>query len=197
MTNRSDDFNRTGSTLGTPSDAGSDWVQPGGYLWATSAGQARNTGGEAASIVFLESGISDCDVQVTIAVVGTFYGLGARYVDAANNLLVQATASAWSLYEQVAGGYNLLGSYSAVAPANNDVLRLNMNGTALAVYINGASRITATSANFTSSTKHGLRTSGDTTARFSAFSIAALGGGGPTLSQLERRTGRGSFRGQL
>lgn len=181
MTDRADDFNRADSTssLGTPSDGGSSWVAAAG-TWGINSNRgylATSSGGQETA--YLESSVADVDVQVTLAVSGSDYGVCARLTDASNNLIgIRSGASDYRIYKRVAGSFTQLGSTVAVTSANGDVMKFTANGSSLTLYQNGVSKVTATDSFNNTATKHGLRSNADTTTRFDDFSITGIGGGG-------------------
>lgn len=178
MANRTDNFNRANnaSSLGTPSDAGSNWVTVAA-TWGifSNAAYAPSSGGSA----YLESSLSDCDVQLTVPVVADG-AIAARIVDFTTYeecLYCGIKSDGLRLYEKTfGGGFSLIGSHTTSGVSNGDTIKVTCNGTAITVYQNGVSRISVTSSLNTTATKHGLYAF-DSTARFDDFSIMALGGG--------------------
>lgn len=188
---RWDRFTRANNSgpLGTPSDGGSAWLDTsaigGGALFGINGNQAYDafdSGGNLAST--LDSGSSDTAVQVTLATFADQMGLSARATDSNNYLFIRAYSGlGYDLFKRVAGASTNLGSYSTT-PASGDVLKLDMSGSSLTVYVNGVSRITATDGFNSTATKHGLwaYSANFTAARWDNFSITDLGGGGgPTI----------------
>lgn len=171
-----DSYNRDDSalTLGN-TDTGQTWQTPLG-LWGISSNTAYIAVGDGfgTDAAYVEASEADVAVQVTFSTVNQGQRLLGRYVDADNYLFVSAEGggAAYALYKREAGVNSSLGSYS-VGIANGDVLKLNMNGNDLEVFLNGTSRITATDAAHNTATKHGIGCSGVSTQRWDAFSIAA------------------------
>lgn len=188
MTNRTDNFNRTDSalTINSPSDGGSNWTIPTATaLWGIASNQAYTPVNVAQDIVVLESSIADVDVQVTTPVVENSLGLCARVTDDSNYLLFYFGTGGGSpdlarIYDRISGTFHLLATAN-ITFANNDVMKFNLNGTALAGYQNGSSVVSTTSSAGQTVTKHGMRSDqqvGSIAGRFEDFSITALGGAG-------------------
>lgn len=183
MSNRSDNFNRadTISALNTPSDGGSDWViTTNGYQIHSNQCQVKAT---IDNIAYLESSISDCDIQYTIAFAdsGQNLGISARVLDLSNAILgswgaASGNSTGVSIIRFQAGGYTTLASDSAGVPATSDVMKLNCNGTSITLYQNGSSRLNTTSSFDQTETKHGIFSYNDNTSLVDDFSITALGG---------------------
>jgi hypothetical protein len=194
MASRSDNFNRAdSSTLGTPSDSGSDWVSAlgGGASFGIAGNQAKETfdGGVAAD--YLECGSADGEVQVTLTVFGDQMGVCGRLTDGANFFWVRVYSGAGlDLYRREASANNNIGSYG-YTPANGDVIKLVMSGNSLSVYLNGTLRIgPVTDAFNNTATKHGMFASGTwiaDTARWEDFSFTD-GGADTTPPTLSART---------
>lgn len=181
MTNRSDDFNRGDTTngIGTPSDGGSAWSQVSG-TW----GIASNTGYESGltpsqAICVLESSVADVDVQVTIATQAISSGVIARETDNSNYLLLAIGNSSndFTLFRKQAGSFVQIAT-AVQAISSGDVIKFNLNGTAIAGFYNGVSKVTGTSSFNQTATKHGIRvdTATGIVVRFDTFSITGLGG---------------------
>ena len=177
MTNRTDNFNRADSTtsLGTPSDSGSAWT-----TYQSTLGILSNTAYDVTHSLYgvagLESSISDCAVQVTCTAQGNM-SCSARITDKNNFLTGGGDGSGnLSIYKIVSGGFTQLGSASATQAAG-DVFKFTVNGTALELFLNGVSKVTASSNVGQTNTIHGIFDFLSASARFDDFSITALGGG--------------------
>jgi hypothetical protein len=183
MGNRSDNFNRadSSSSLGTPSDGGSDWVvRPGSptTIFGIASNQARRfstqsvTGGELA---WLESGVQNVQVEATFSTVAGEMGLIARLTDENNFIRLRITVSLVQISKFEAGVGTLLGGVSATV-SNGDVVMLQCDGDELTPFINEAPVFGAVSSSFNNTaTKHGLRADGATvTGRWDDFSITNL-----------------------
>jgi hypothetical protein len=183
MTNRTDNFNRadTSSDIGTPSDAGSAWVQANG-TWGIGSNQALEAGNSHA-IAVLESSISDVDVQATISATHTEGGLIARYSTTASYILLATIPSTGLvLYRRDGAGFNSIGTWSGTL-STNDVIKLRCNGTSISAYQNGVERIApVTESHNSTETEHGIRISGSPNWRWDDFSITALSTGTEALT---------------
>lgn len=176
FTTITDSFDRanSSSSLGS-ADTGQAWVATLG-TWGISSNLAyiATAAGGGVNAAYLEASENDVAVQATFSTAAQGQRMIGRYVDTDNYLFVHAETGggAYALYKRVAGVDTSLGSYT-VTIANGDVLKLNMSGNDLTVYLNGVSRITATDAAHNTATKHGLGCTTVTTQRWNDFSIAA------------------------
>ena len=182
MTNRTDNFNRADSTtsLGTPSDSGSAWV-----TYQSTLGILSNTAYDVAHSVYgvagLQSSISDCAVQVKCSAQGNM-SCAARIADGSNFLTGGGDGSGnLSIYKIVAAAFTQLASGTATQAAG-DVFKFTVNGTALELFLNGVSKLTASSNVGQTNTIHGIFDFLSAAARFDDFSITALAGGGVSVT---------------
>ena len=190
MAARSDNFNRAdASGLGNPSDGGSAWNAVTG-TWDISSNQAISVA-IASNLQSLEASVADCDIQLVCANNPLNSGVGARISSAGNaSLVVYGTDSGVSggmgIYRLQAGGYTLLTSDSAGDVVSSDTVKLNVNGTGITAYVNGASRLSTTSTFNQTTTTHGLWSYTDSGSRIDDFSIADLGGatGHPAVKRM-------------
>jgi len=177
MSNRSDNFNRSDGSIGTPSDGGSAWSVLSG-TWDILSNQARESGGGSQTVTVLESSETDGDVQVTLATVGSDSGIIGRADDDNNYFLVN---SGGFLYTRSGGGFTLLASGGG-AWSNGDVVKIHFaGGSAIEFFLNGSSVISTTNSDHSTATKHGIRAHNSTNARFDDFSFTGAGGGGGGL----------------
>jgi hypothetical protein len=180
MANRADTFNRTDeSPLGTPSDAGSDWVSVNGTI-AVVTNEARGTSVEARS--YLECGTADGDVVAEIGSVNLGSGhVIARVTDATNALFILPAATSLALWKQVAGSYSNVVTVGSLTVAIGDTFGLRMAGDQVTLLHNGSTVGSAqTVSDFTSVTKHGIRF--DNPATLNAFTFTAAAPAAPTVS---------------
>jgi hypothetical protein len=198
LTNRVDSFDRADTTtnIGTPSDAGSAWVELVGTTWGIISNQGYNSGASGDEICYLESSVADVDVQVTAVVAASVTGLYGRIADADNWLLMAfRPATNNNIYKNVAGSVTSIASFTG-AVSNGDVLRLEMtSGDVITAYQNTVQRMQATDAAGSANTKHGLFANTDTSGRYDDFSITeiAAGGGDPEGSLLRGKLLRGGL----
>jgi hypothetical protein len=175
QTLRSDNFNRadTTSAIGTPSDAGSAWVQQSG-TWGISSNQAYESASTVQASCVLEANAANVSVQATIATLSAAVGIVARAADDNNYLVATIVPTQAILYKRVAGSFIQLGATFVGAFSNGDVIKLVVDsGNNITVYQNGVSIITATDSAGSTNTKHGLRANADLTSRFDNFSITS------------------------
>ncbi len=181
MGNRTDAFTRADSntTMGTPTDGGSDWEDAAG-TWGIQTNAGAMISATAQGTIVLESSVADVDVQCTIPVLNSDMGIIARETDSSNYLMFAAIAGGvgWKLYKRVAGTFTQLGSTATGNTANGDVLKITANGTSVTGYVNGVSKVAVTESFNLTATKHGIRANSDVTTRFDTFSITSLVVGG-------------------
>ncbi len=189
MTNRADNFNRTdSSTLGTPSDSGSSWVEYGPTGWGVNGNRARHAAVDAQqACAALESSVANVTVKGTLAVLNNSpnaeQGLVARLVDASNfwRVIHRAGDNRLVLQKRVSGSYTTL-SNTTVAYAANDTMELEADSSSKwVVRKNGSNVVTGiTDTAHSTATLHGLAAhwnSGPDGARWDDFSITEIGGG--------------------
>ena len=87
----------------------------------------------------VNTGASNGEFGVTIAVSGTTLAWGFRYNDPANFLYITHSGSSgkYELYKKVADAITLIATYSTNTPANGDKLMVKADGALVKVYING------------------------------------------------------------
>lgn len=181
MTNLVDNFTRADSptTINPPSDGLASWVVQSGPLWGISSNQGYCVSpAPSQATVVRDAAIADCVVQCTTAVTGNNLGLCSRASDDNNYILWfgNSATNAQSIYKRVAGSFTQLNTQTTTL-ANNDVYNCTANGSTLTFLINGAHSLTASDGFNSTATKCGLRVDASNLARFSSFSISALGGG--------------------
>ena len=205
MTDRTDNFNRAdSSTLGTPSDAGSDWVaQTASNAWGIVSNTARENGGANQSTAVLESSVADVQVQSTLTVISGDSGLVARSVNDSNYILLairNAGTNRMQIFKRVAGSFTSLATYTTAVSAGVPFRLDTDSADLLAGYENGTLRLSATDTAGSTNTQHGMRNGAltDTTGRWDDFSITEIGGagGGATLLMFDPnlRGGLGGLR---
>lgn len=182
MSNRSDDFTRANSavTMGTPSDGGSAWTPLSG-TWGIDTNRAYKVATTGANeFTVLETGISNGEVQVTLAVVvaASQTGLTCRAIDASNLIYAYARDDGVSsMFKIVAGLISNLTFATGSGWTNGMVLKLSANAADLITFTNGGTGavISATESYNRTATKHGLYDTNVPSARFTAFSFIAPG----------------------
>jgi len=128
----SDAFNRADSTttMGN-ADTGQTWV-PNSGTWGITSNQADHIVNTSQNTTIVDSGVSDCTVQVTFPSLQDG-GICVRSTDDNNNFITSGTAD-HTLYRRQAGSFTSLGNFGAVntrlkrlPPALNDNLILVIN----------------------------------------------------------------------
>lgn len=174
---RSDTFDRANGSLGTPSDAGSSWVEVAN-TWAINGNQAQYTGGITPGIAALESGQADVLVSAILPIRNANSCIGARIVDASNYLRLNVGTTGLTLRRVTSGVSTDLGSHSVTT---NDTARYGIRcvGDQVSITIDGT--IVAgpwTETQGQTETRHGLINSGTfSSARWDDFEIFGLASG--------------------
>lgn len=171
-----DTFDRANSdlTLGT-ADSGQAWEPLGDSVWGIDTNEAKYVSGGTDNNIYavIQSGLSDCTIEVTIpAVSGTIY-LPFRCSDI-NNLFIVSVSEplgVHELYSRDAGSFSLLDS-DGTDPVAGQVVRVVLDGTGIEVLVDDVSLLTATSSFNQSATKHGLGLfQGNTFARWNDYTV--------------------------
>ena len=216
---QTDAFGRADSTttLGT-TDTGQAWSVLSG-TWGISSNAAYEPGAVPVTqhAAVIDSGLSDCVVQVTVPVLSGLSGNAGvifRATDDSNYwrfVIGGATDNNWYFQKKVAGSFSLVGT--GAGRATGDVLKVVLGGNTITVFKNGTQMATTTDSFNSTATKHGLAnsssSSGGTVARFDDFSVRAVwdlslatGGSGNclgnsgitfTTSSTQTATGTASF----
>jgi hypothetical protein len=178
MANRTDNFNRANAgSLGTPSDAGSDWVQSNGTCTIAS-NVAAGAGSE--DVAYLEASATDGDVVAKI-VTGLSSGQILGRVTDSNNFVMALAASATNvdMWKRVAGNWTQVVSVGSLTVALNDTIGLRMAGNQVTLLHNGSTVGSAQTVNdHTAVTKHGIRFDNAATIDDFAFTASVVA---PTL----------------
>lgn len=160
-----DSFNRANSTTTMgDTDTGQTWV-PNSGTWGIENNLAyclSSPGAQATTVV--QSSVSDCTIQFTMAVSGDA-GVCFRSTDDNNHFITNNG----SLFRKQGGGFTSLGSTGGYA--NGDVLKVVLSGSSITVYRNGSSVLAVSDSFNSTATKHGLRWNNDSPTRFNDFSI--------------------------
>jgi hypothetical protein len=167
MTNRTDTFDRAAG--GTPTDGGS-------VIWDIASNKQYEASGQSDIDQWLESSVSDVEVQVTIdGHASTEVGILFRVNSAGNYMVARIHPTACQLYKRVSGTFTQIGS-NASAGSSDAVFKVVANGTAIELFRGGVSIGSWTDSTWQTETKHGIRASGDSTTTFDDFSITAVSG---------------------
>lgn len=165
----SDDFNRAdnASSLGVAS-TGQTWQALSG-TWGIISNQAYMPAGTDCAAV-VESGVSDCIVQVKYSTNAAYTSLAVRAVDVNNFMYIQYNGTRIGIYTKIAGVFTKLTDV-ARSIANGDILKVSMSGSNYVITVNETQILTATTTQFQTATKHGLVANG-TTSRFDDFVVS-------------------------
>ena len=170
----------TSSGLGTPSDGGSAWAAVTG-TYGISSNHRYETTGTSNSIAYLACGAADVLVEDTLVTLNYDTGISARVTSNNALVFVYCTAGDIGLQEVVAGSFNFINSYGAPA-SPGDVIGLQVNGSAAAVFKNGVQIFTGTLTTQLTAQNHGVWSWADTLSAWGHFKVSSLGGGGTTIS---------------
>lgn len=162
--------------LGEP-DTGPAWEYPGGVEWTITSGQAHTAADVSLGNAVVDSGVSDGDVQVTVATQqtgGDNQGLVFRLTNGGNWWRAVNDGSNLYLEKYVNAGLSTV-SFTGVTVANGDTIKVNLSGSTIKVYYNGTLKITATDSFNSTATKHGIHAQQCSEARFDSFSVVDTG----------------------
>lgn len=138
---------KTWQTLGT----GVTWKRTGNLLGPASGGMG---------VLVVDSGSPDGRLTARIGAVGERTGgLAFRVQDGSNFLIASLRSSTTTTYlrlTRVVNGVGTAISASGPTSQNDDVLEVDMNGTSLTFFLNGANLLTITESTYSTQTKHGL-----------------------------------------
>ncbi len=169
MASRADNFDRADNSgpLGTPSDAGSAWVEPGGPLFQIVSHQA-NRPASSVGAGYLETSSANGDVQVTLIGTCTDHGLVGRYTDASNYWYGSGRSTGSYLQKIQGGSYTSFGPYTGAV--TGDVMKMTLSGNSVSLYLNGVLLTTQNDSFNSTATKHGIAT-GNAVGTFEDFSF--------------------------
>lgn len=160
-----DSFDRANSntTMGN-TDTGETWT-PNLGTWGITANRAYSVPSTSQATTVIDSGVSDCTIEVTMSVAGDA-GLCFRATDNDNVFVMNSS----NLFRRQAGGFTNLGAYGSLV--NGDVLRVTLSGSSIEVFVNGVSSLSIADSFNLTATSHGLRSNGPGP-EFENFSVTA------------------------
>lgn len=176
---RADTFTRANNTssLGTPSDAGTDWVAQLG-TWGiynnSTVARANTYSTTTNASAVLEA--SSANVIITAEVYHGGYtnkaGLVIRAADMDNLIFCTIGTAGLALFRRVAGVNTAFGTNYTTGITDGDVISISVDSANnIIVKQNGTTRITTSDASGSANTKHGLWGSGATSIRFDNLTI--------------------------
>lgn len=149
----SDSFNRANGAIGT-ADVGGAWTDPAGF-WTVSGNTAKLSAALSIRMCYIDTGQADGTFRLTMTVNGTC-GLYMRRSGADDTFIGTRVATGLlRLARCTAGAFTAIGTGAAVA--NGDIVTVVVTGTSWEVFLNGVSQFTATEAQGSSSTVHGMQ----------------------------------------
>lgn len=186
---RSDNFNRPDSvsSLGAPSDGGSNWEVK--HQWGISGNAAYNSNSADQNIAILADTDSNVTVTADLSVVETSADLGLvlRATDIYQHLLVTFSRSAEGPRLFSVTGNSVIGStYTQIGTTgtgninSGSVVKVDANGTSIKAYIGSTLVLDLTTSAQQTATKHGIRQNGGAGSRFNSFSSVPFSAGADT-----------------
>lgn len=163
----SDDFNRADGALGSTPVGAKAWTPAGtGAAAAVVSNRLSFTAlTSGAGYVFFDAGQANGRFVGKLGSISTGHigGFVFRYIDTNNQILLSARVSGsdfhYRLQKRVAGTVTVIQDLDVVSSAG-DIIRLDMTGTTLALFINGVQKWTGTVTELASATKFGCYMSG-------------------------------------
>lgn len=168
-----DSFNRvdSASSLGV-ADTGQAWNVIGG-TWGIDGGKAYCAATGSNNVV-INAGISDGILTVKLpSVAKGAERVTFRWYNSANRLSLWVDTDKYALYKNVSNEETLLGSYSVV-PQNNDVIKIEANGSLIKVYLNDLKIFEVTESANIANTNWGFGTHNSILPRFDDFKVEAI-----------------------
>lgn len=171
----SDTFDRAdnATTLGN-AETGQTWLYTGVWGIDTNAAEMQSGSGTVLHS-YVESGISDGTVSVKFLELNNENRLVFRLQDATNYLTVHARASDYAIKKVVSGTTTTLQTI-AQQPVAGDIVKVELNGSTVKVFVNGVEIASRTETTFQAATKHGFATYGGVSpkTRFDNFEVTTL-----------------------
>lgn len=152
-----DDFERTGPSLGSTVTGGKTWSAFVGSSVGIESGHMKALAGTY-GFSYVSTGSGDCAIDFKIDVLGTpataVGGAMFRGVDAANLFMAGFSGGTYKIQKRVAGTFTTIQN-SAQAPVATDLCRLEVSGTTAVLKVNGVTVVTATVTENPTADKHG------------------------------------------
>lgn len=176
MTNRTENFTTDRTLIGSAaSDGLGNWA--GNGTWVAIGGYGAKTAStNTLEFAWLESGVSDVEIQVTQPFSGNA-GICARMTDANNGIYARAASSGFYIYRWESGSATLLNSNTGVGMSDGSVLKLVVSGNNIDFYEGVNLRVSTTSSFNSTATKHGLGDFASVPSTFDTLSITAVSSG--------------------
>jgi hypothetical protein len=171
----SDTFTRADSAVSLGNaDTGQAYTALAG-TWGISSNQAYLAVSNAPSIAVVDAGISDIDMTIDVTVASGQPSVVFRGVDIPNHLAVFFEAdNELSMYSVVANSYTLLDTAAAAFSGDGTYeVRILAVGTAIEVFLDGLSVMTATSSQFQTATLVGFRLEDSSACRWDNLTVTA------------------------
>lgn len=173
-----DEFNRTAdpASLGTP-DKGSAWVAVSGTwgLTGTTAYCVTFAGPDDSAVI--DTGVSDCTVQVTFSTLAADAQVVFRGDGTANNYwMLERTATGWNLHYYTGAVDTNVTSVVDSGATNGSVVKVVLRGPQITAYRDGTLILQHYSTVHQTNTRHGIGTGTATTPRWEDFVVYNYGG---------------------
>ena len=169
-----DDFSGSGSLSGrTP-----DTANIAGGKWTILTGSASVADGVVSTNntlrAVIDSGAADCRIETSIVYGVTDTGIILRSSDSSNYLRIALTNSTLRLLKTQAGSTTSLASKNMTfAPDRTYVLRADLNGTAITIFVDGNEVLSAITSFNQTGKRHGLLTSNSGTRKWHRFTVSS------------------------
>jgi len=176
-----DTFTRadSSSTLGTTETGGLTWQSLNSGVYGISSNQAYYPGSPYDSPAYIDAGISNIDMSVTIATYdggAREDGIYFRIVDSNNWWRLVRSGGSLLLQKHVAGSNTTVYNISPTF-ANGDIYRVVCNGNQIIIYLNGKPIMQTTDSFNATATKHGFgNATASSGARWDNFVLLSLDG---------------------
>jgi hypothetical protein len=173
------DSNGTLLTAHTPD------IPVGTNKWLSVSGVFSITGNQAYlsthvgdNMTVYDTGVSDGDVQVTIAVTGSVTRVFVRSSSNGQNcFMIQPTTGGYEMYKRTAGSWGLVGTTSGITSTNGDVIKFTLSGSSIKLLVNGVEKLNPTDTFNQTATYHGIG-SDNFNSRWDDFTVSTASAGG-------------------
>lgn len=151
------------------------WTRGGGTttdIVLNGSGQLNNTA--ATSVIkYINSGVADCVIDVTLAAAGVAKSLAVNYVDASNHWIVSIDAASLRIISRIAAVNSTVATDATYTQTIGDRIRVRTSGDTIEVYHGDTLRLTYSTAarSFKTSTLHGVRSNSTSTLLYNYYRV--------------------------
>ncbi len=164
-----DSFDRSNGSTSLGSTGGFPWIITRGVAGISQNQAYFPNRCPAPGYALIDSGKTDGVLEVTLAANYQDARIPFRYIDENNYYWVERQGRNYMLAKRYQGRQSGLGNISQ-QPTDGDVIRIELNGPTIKVYVNGTLRLTRSDTSI-NGTKHGIGVWCDNRTRFDNFSI--------------------------